>query len=246
MTQAVVITGAAGGIGQSLVKRFQAAGYWVIGLDLGHKLADIPCEAAVAGDLEKLCWDAAYGSDLIQRIIQHLGGHHLTALVNNAAVQIVKKTELLTPDDWQQTLSTNLVAPFVLSQALLPQLEANQGSIVNIASIHALLTKPEFVCYATSKAALVGLTRSMAVDLGGRVRVNAICPAAVDTPMLRAGFDSPEDCQQLSSMHPIGRIATPDDVAEAAIFLASQQAAFVTGSVFNLDGGIGNRLHDPV
>jgi NAD(P)-dependent dehydrogenase (short-subunit alcohol dehydrogenase family) len=144
-------------------------------------------------------------------------------------------------------LNVNLVAPFLLVQALLQELENANGSVINIASIHAQVTKPEFVCYATSKTALVGLTRSMAVDLGGRVRINSICPAAVSTPMLMAGFEGKDDrFKELSRMHPLGRIGTPDEIAQVALFLASPAASFITGAAINVDGGIGSRLHDPV
>jgi NAD(P)-dependent dehydrogenase (short-subunit alcohol dehydrogenase family) len=138
------------------------------------------------------------------------------------------------------------VAPLHLAQALLSDLEAAVGSVVNIASIHAVATKPGFVCYATSKAALVGLTRAMAVDLGPRIRVNALLPAAVDTPMLRESFSGSETALgELGRMHPAGRIARPEEVARAAVFLASDQASFMTGAAVHVDGGIAGRLHDP-
>jgi NAD(P)-dependent dehydrogenase (short-subunit alcohol dehydrogenase family) len=126
-------------------------------------------------------------------------------------------------------------------------LEVAAGAVVNIASIHATLTKPEFVAYATSKAALVGMTRDMAVELGKRVRVNAICPGAIDTDMLRAGFEGKEhEFRLLEKAHPTGSIGTPDDVAKLAVFLASPNNAFFTGGVYSIDGAIGARLHDPV
>ena len=175
-----------------------------------------------------------------------IGASELKVLVNNAAVQILGDSAELTVASWQRTLEVNVLAPFLLTQALLQHLEHAKGSVINIASVHARLTKPGFVAYATSKAALVGLTRSMAVDLGKRVRVNAICPAAIATPMLLEGFDGNEAAlEQLSSMHPVGRIGTPADVASAAIFLASDQAAFMSGAILGVDGGIGGRLHDP-
>jgi NAD(P)-dependent dehydrogenase (short-subunit alcohol dehydrogenase family) len=134
-----------------------------------------------------------------------------------------------------------------LTQKLFSLLEKARGSVVNISSIHAKLTKPEFSCYATSKAALLGLTKSMAVELGSKVRINAICPAAVSTPMLLAGFDGQSEAYEiLSSMHPVGRIAEPSEVAKLALFLASKDAQFINGSSLELDGGIGSRLHDPV
>ena len=159
---------------------------------------------------------------------------------------MVKPIETLTISDWTETLEVNLLAPFLLSQALLPELESAHGCIINISSIHAMLSKPSFTCYATSKAALSGLTRCMAVELGGRVRVNAIAPAAVATPMLREGFRGrSEDYARLGEMHPLGRIADPREVAAAALFLCSPGSSFVNGAVLNVDGGISARLHDP-
>lgn len=241
---AAVITGASGGIGQALCRAFKEAGYWIIGLDILP--AAEYCDVFISANLDRYCESSDYREAIDREIKKNIGAYKLLLLINNAAVQILKPTEEITLKDWSTTLNVNLAAPFLLSQSLLPQLEAARGSIINMASIHATLTKPGFVCYATSKAALVGLTRSLAVDLGPRVRVNAICPAAVATPMLSAGFKGKEkEFAELSRMHPIGRIATPDEVAQAALFLASAQASFVTGMSFNIDGGIGTRLHDP-
>ena len=173
------------------------------------------------------------------------GGLHV--LVNNAASQILNRTDDIKISDWDETLQTNLIAPFLFSQLLLPEIERAKGSVINIASIHSVATKPGFVCYATSKAALVGMTRAMAVDLGPRVRVNAINPAATATPMLLAGFEGKSaEFDELAKKHPLERIAQPWEVAKTAIFLASPDAAFITGACLHIDGGIGGRLHDPV
>jgi NAD(P)-dependent dehydrogenase (short-subunit alcohol dehydrogenase family) len=198
-------------------------------------------------DLRDLCRDDEARSHARDAIRVALNGVPLAAIVNNAAVQVLGSTETVGPGDWQDTLETNLVAPFFLAQMLLPELESARGSVVNIASVHAVATKPGFVCYATSKAALVGLTRAMAVDLGGRVRVNALLPAAVETAMLVEGFTASKDgLEELGRMHPIGRIAQPSEIAKAALFLASEQASFVTGAALLVDGGITARLHDPL
>jgi len=240
--RAAIVTGAAGGIGLALCEGFRAAGYRVIGVDIG---AGSP--GVLALDLERLCNDEGYRRDALQRLLAELNNDELHVLINNAAVQILGGTGELTVAAWQRTLNVNLLAPFLLAQALLERLEVARGSIVNIASIHASLTKPGFVAYATSKAALLGLTRSMAVDIGSRVRVNAICPAAIATPMLLEGFkDNEAALDVLAGMHPAGRIGHPEEVASAAVFLASRQAEFINGSVLGIDGGIGSRLHDPV
>jgi NAD(P)-dependent dehydrogenase (short-subunit alcohol dehydrogenase family) len=112
--------------------------------------------------------------------------------------------------------------------------------------VHARATKPGFAAYATSKAALHGLTQALAVDLGPDVRVVGIAPAAINTPMLRAGFEGdPNAFAQLEAVHPAGRIGTPEEVATTIVWLASSAAAFMTGSVLWLDGGVLSRLHDP-
>ena len=242
----VLITGANGGIGQALCGGFRNAGWNVIGSDRDAK-AGSALDAYVSLDLARFCRDAAYrneGLNVIQRAIPE-GGLH--ALINNAAIQIVAPVEKLTSDDWRTTMDVNLLAPFLLTQALLQELEKAKGSAINIASIHAQLTKPQFTAYATSKAALVGLTRSLSVELGSRVRVNAICPAAIATPMLVDGFKgNPEGLKNLANYHPSGTIGTTDDVALAALYLAGSDSAFLNGTVLGLDGGIAARLHDPI
>ncbi|MBK1618564.1 hypothetical protein CKO42_08960 [Lamprobacter modestohalophilus] len=242
----VVITGATGGIGQSLVATFIEAGFHVIATDIAAQPADLPCNHYIQADLNRVVEDQAAMQDLIASIRAALKGQGLTAIINNAAVQHLGATEDLQRSHWQQTLSVNLTAPFLLTQALLPELEAAQGCVINIGSIHARLTKRRFVAYATSKAALAGLTRALAVDLGGRVRVNAIEPAAIETPMLKAGFaNKPELYQQLADCHPQGRIGQPEEVAQLALALAGPQMRFINGSTIGLDGGISARLFDP-
>ena len=243
--RAVIITGAAGGIGTALCCAFKDAGYRTIAVD---KQADqIICDAFVLIDLDHYCCDPLYRVEADERLLIAVGKTPLTVLVNNAAVQILGDTSSLSASDWQSSLNVNLLAPFFLAQSLLERLESGQGSIINISSIHASLTKPGFVCYATSKAALVGLTRSMAVDIGARVRVNAICPAAVMTPMLKAGFESkPELLADLAALHPVGRIGVPEEIAAATLFLASEKTGFLNGAILGIDGGIASRLYDPL
>ena len=244
MGKVALITGAAGGIGKALCETFREADYTVFGLD---RIAD-PEESDpyYLVDLRELCRVPECLTQLVEDVRRRLAGGGLAALIHNAAHQVVKPIETLTISDWTDTLDVNLLAPFLLSQALLPELESVHGCIINISSIHAMLSKPSYTCYATSKAALSGLTRCMAIELGGRVRVNAIAPAAVATPMLREGFPGrPEDYAQLGEMHPLGRIADPKEVAAAALFLCSPGASFVNGAVLNVDSGISARLHDP-
>lgn len=246
MGRVSIITGATGGIGRALCAAFAEAGYDVIAVDVRAPEPPDGANACLELDLDRYCSSQEYRNMANARLRDAVNNGNLAALVNNAAVQIVKPVEKLTTEDWTSTLNVNVLAPFLLTQALLGELEAGAGAVVNIASIHASLTKPGFSAYATSKAALVGLTRSMAVELGGRVRVNAICPAAIDTDMLRAGFAGKErEFSLLEKAHPAGSIGAPDDVAKLAVFLASSGSAFLTGGVYPIDGAVGSRLHDP-
>jgi NAD(P)-dependent dehydrogenase (short-subunit alcohol dehydrogenase family) len=241
-----VITGAAGGIGQALVQAFNEAGYAVIATDVVPQPAGLACALYLQVDLARTVQDEAYAADVFARIHARTGLDGLAALINNAAVQILGGVDSLTRADWQQTLQVNLQAPFIWTQALLPALEAAKGSVVNISSIHARLTKKNFVAYATSKAALSGMTRAMAVDLGGRVRVNAIEPAAIETEMLKAGFKGDSTgYEALELCHPIGRIGSPYEVADVTLALI-KGPEFLTGTCVALDGAVGNTLHDPV
>ena len=247
MKSAVIITGAAGGIGQVLCREFTKAGYHVIASDSSEECPLVEVDSWVGIDLDHFCRKSDYRQRLVEQLREAAEGYNITALINNAAVQEVKSFESLSVEDWTLTLNVNLMAPFLLTQTLLTNLEANAGSVVNISSIHASQTKPGFTAYATSKAALNGLTKSLAVELGSRVRINNICPAAISTPMLESGFAGQENLlDELGEMHPVGRIGKPQEVASLALFLVSDEARFITGANIALDGGISIRLRDPV
>ena len=238
-----LVTGAYGGIGKSICEVFFEAGYRVIGVDR-QEAGELPYEV-LRFDISGLGSDDAVCQSFY-RGVEELCEGRLDALINNAAIQIVKPIEAITVSDWAETLDTNLLAPFWLIQRFLPLLRAAAGCVVNIASIHAMVTKSDFTVYATSKGALVSLTRALAIELAPGVRVNAIIPAATDTPMLRAGFgDNLDGLRQLGQYHPLRRIAQPQEVAKVALFLADPQNSFMTGTAVNVDGGIGACLHDP-
>ena len=242
----VIVTGSEGGLGTALCAAFGDAGYRVVGVDLERRASVPTCDAFVELDLAAACGDRDTLAAAAGRLRRAIGDGRLSALVNNAAKQILGRLADVTHEDWQQTLSTNLTAPLFLVQALAPDLERGRGSVINIGSVHAQATKPGFVSYATSKAALDGLTRALAVDLGPGIRVNAVRPAAIDTPMLRAGLAGGESSlAELAELHPAGRIARPEEIARAAVFLASDDAGFLTGATLDVDGGILSRLHDP-
>lgn len=243
--KSVLITGANGGIGKALCEEFTNEGYSVIATD--RDSGECECEEFIQIDINEFLSASSNNSTDFNSLQNLIPKHGLDCLINNAATQILGSTEEITLDDWVNTLNTNLLAPFFTTQILLKSLEKKHGSVINIGSVHARSTKPNFVCYATSKTALVGLTRSMAVDLGPRIRVNAINPAATATSMLLASFEGKEkEYAELSKMHPLERIAEPKEIAQAAVFLASKQSTFITGASLDIDGGISHRLHDPL
>jgi NAD(P)-dependent dehydrogenase (short-subunit alcohol dehydrogenase family) len=242
MSKTVVITGVLGGIGQGLAKAFKDKGYRVIGLDIkGGMSAD--CDKVMEFDLDKYCTAPDYKVSMEALLDNEIP--EIYTLINNAAVQILGGISEVNIEDWNRTMNVNLTGPLLLSQFFLNKLIASGGSIINIASIHQQLTKKRFLAYATSKSALVGLTKAMSVDLQGKVRVNAISPAAIDTQMLRDGFDNNEEkVQQLNEIHPLQRIGRPDEVARLAVVLAESELGFINGANIQIDGGIGNVLKD--
>lgn len=242
----VIITGASGGIGQALVQVFAQAKYFVIATDIIPPPQSLNAHF-IQIDLQRTVQDEDYADSVFKQIRSVLNNQPLKALVNNAAVQILGKIDNLSRIDWQITLDVNLLAPFFWTQTFLPELQKVQGSVLNISSIHATLTKKNFAAYATSKAALSGLTRSMAIELGNKIRINAIEPAAIDTPMLRAGFaDNFEGLVQLRNFHPSQTIGTPEELGKLARMIVENESLFFNGSVVSFGGAIQNCLYDPV
>ena len=243
-----LVTGGAGGIGQTLVQEFLDTGYSVITADIAFNciLTNSDASVSLPIDLKQVANSEEYTNEFVQKIQEITNGHGIDCLINNAAVQILAPCTKLTRNNWQTTLDINLSAPFFLSQAFAPSLIKNKGAIVNISSIHATQTKKEFTAYATSKAALSALTRNMVLDLGTQIRINAIEPAAIATEMLKAGFiGKPGQYAKLESFHPVNRIGQPKEVAELAVFLCSDKANFVQGACISASGGISNSLSDP-
>jgi len=240
----VLITGSNGAIGQGLCKGFAENSYRVVGIDLDEWSIG-STNSYLSIDLDRLCTDASYCNQAVNDILGSCE-NRVDVLINNAAIQIIAPVETLSFDSWKKTINVNVNSAFVLIKALLPALKEVHGNVINIASIHAQLTKPGFSAYATSKAGLIGLTKSLAVELGAFIKINAISPAAISTPMLEAGFDGDRKARnKLNSCHPTGDIGTVRDVVSAALYL-SKCGIFINGSIINIDGEINSRLHDPV
>ena len=185
--------------------------------------------------------DAAQVATVIPSAMAAFGS--VDVLVNNAGLYgpINKKSIVDTPPDvWDCTLRVNVTCPYLLCRQAIPgMIEGGGGSIVNIASIGGLGAFPEFAAYAVSKAALIQLTRSIALDFGRyQVRANAVCPGAIDTPGNDPFVDDREKYLQLiASLTPLGSIGQPLDVAQACLYLASDESRYITGTTLVVDGG---------
>ncbi len=242
-----VITGAAGAIGAAIAARFQAAGYRICGIDRVEPPPASTLDMYIRADLHAFVNDERARDHTLTRIRNWLAGQPLRALINNAAHQHVSRVHPIAVDELQKSYDVNVLAPYLLVGNLAAELERGDGSVVNVGSIHARLTKPGFLAYATTKAALAALTRGLALDFEDRFRVNCVEPASVSTPMLQDGFRSaPEKLQHLRDHHPQRRIASAAEVAELVFQVNSNELRFLHGSCIDMSGGIGARLHDPL
>jgi len=234
-----VITGGGSGIGKAIAQAFAREGAMVViaGRDskkLEQAAAEIGEEClAVSADVSKT-------SD-VQRLVDAALGkfHGINVLVNNAAVLLPGTAESLSEEDFDQTFNINVRGLWLLSRAVLPQMRAaGGGSIINIASVLSLLGARNRVAYASSKGAVMAMTKAMALDHAAEnIRVNCICPGIVATEMV-ARFSTGENARkQRIAMHPMGRFGQPEEIASAAVFLASDESGWTTGSVMTVDGG---------
>ena len=243
MKKVALITGSSGSIGSSLCKVYYENGYEVFGIDINSNKSCNYCKKVFQVDLNKLCVDQKYKKSIFDSLCEHI--KKLNVLINNAAIQILGSMDQIKDIEWVHTMNVNLNAPFFLSKWAAPLLSESKGCIINIASIHANLTKPQFVAYSTSKSGLIGLTKSMAVSFKGKIRVNVISPAAINTDMLKSGFkDYKTAIIKLNNIHPVNRIGQPSEVADIAFFLSGPKAEFINGSNITLDGGISSVLKD--
>jgi NAD(P)-dependent dehydrogenase (short-subunit alcohol dehydrogenase family) len=240
-----IVTGGGSGIGQAIVRLFAAQGAAVIIADWNEKEAMQLAEeltssgyrvAAVKADVSR---DADVRS-LIQETVHRFG--QLDVLVNNAAVILPKFIEEVEEEEWDRLLNINLKSVFLMVKHSLSHLKKTRGAIVNMASLNGLVGQKMNPVYAATKGGIVALTKALALDCApDGIRVNCICPAGVSTPLLQQWIQEQEDptatIQALNDMHPIGRPATSEEIAQAALYLASAQSGFVTGVALPVDGG---------
>lgn len=235
MKKVILITGCLGGIGSVMVDFFKEKGWFVIGTDRRESWSN--ADIKITTDLNKV----EEATDQILKIISDSKIKHIDALINNAAVQIKKKFDEFSYDDWIESFNVNVIAGYMLSKKLRKQLHG--GSIVNIGSIHSSHSKKGFLVYATTKGALKTMTQNLSLELAPDIMVNCIAPAAIDTPMLKAGL-SKEEYLQLNKFHPVDRIGSPVELSKL-VYTLCERNIFLTGAFIEYDGGISKLLHDP-
>lgn len=236
----VLITGASTGIGAATAERLQEEGAQVFTAQR-RPLADT---AHIAVDL----MDEAACAEVIPAVIAEAG--RLDVLINNAGLMREGTVVESSVADWHASLHLNLTVPFLLTKAAMPHLKETGGSIVNTGSIEGLGSNPRHPAYCAAKAGLHGLTRAVAVDHGpDGVRCNAVAPGWIDTPLnedfIKSLDDPIEFRKKIGGIHPVGRTGSPDEVAALICWLASSEAAFVTGQVWTIDGGRTAKLSLP-
>jgi glucose 1-dehydrogenase len=243
----VLVTGAAGGIGRATIHLFAEKGWHVIGVDRSEFGDGFPSNGLfIRSDISQ--------SEDIRAIFDQAHGFtdSLNALVNNAAVQVAKPLVETTVEEWDAVMASNLRSVFLGVRLAYPFLKQNGGAVVNVSSVHAIQTSANIAAYAASKGGLLALTRAMAIEFApDNIRVNAILPGAVDTPMLRAGLgrghvghgDVQERLDNLARKTVSGKVGKPEEIAHPIYFLAdNEQSSFMTGQALVVDGGATARL----
>ena len=248
----VLVTGGSSGIGQAIAVRF--AEY---GANVAINYLRQPEEAAETEEQVQACvgkvqregvkdvlvqGDVSNEDDVIRMVadaVEGLGG--IDILVNNAGIQISRPTEELSSADFDRVLAVNLRGSFLCAREAIRHFlaEDKTGSIVNVSSVHQLIPKPGYLGYSASKGGMQNLTRTLALEYAGRgIRVNGIGPGATVTPINRAWIDDPEKRRQVEEHIPMQRAGDADEMAGVAAFLASDDAAYITGQTIFVDGGL--------
>ncbi len=245
-----VITGAGSGIGKYCAIEFAKNGAKVVVADINQKGAEETAQQVVSEDGSAMVFkvDISKPESVIKLVNFTLKTYSkIDVLVNNAAIQINKTVEDMTFDEWNQQMTVNVGGVFLCSKHFLPHLRRTKGNIINMSSVNSFFVEPMCAGYCATKSAIVGLTKAMAIDHGHEgVRVNCILPGYIDAGLAEGYFQSQPNPAQArvdaGKLHALWRIGKPEEVGRAAVFLASDDASFVTGSSLVVDGGFGSGL----
>ena len=248
--RSVVITGSGSGIGRACAIEFAKAGASVVVADINLKAAEETVQLILANNNKAAACQVDVSvpgsvAELVDKTIQLYS--KIDVLVNNAAIQVNKTIEDTSFEEWNTQMSVNVGGVFLCSKFFLPYLKITRGNIVNMSSVNGYFVEPACAGYCATKAAIIGLTKAMAIDHGHEgIRVNCICPGYIDAGLAEGYFQSQADPIQArldaGKLHALWRIGKPEEVAQVAIFLASDDASFVTGAAYVVDGGFGSGL----
>ena len=236
----VVITGAAKGIGNACAKLFFAEGANVALLDIAENNSAIndsrwyyqKCNVAAENEVK----------NVMDNIYKKFGS--LDFLVNNAGIQRYGSVTETSVDEWDEVMNVNLKSLFLCAKYAIPYMQMNnKGVVINMSSVQAFVSQQKVAAYTTAKTAILGFTRSIAVDFAPHIRCVSVCPGTIDTPMFREAIalspNPDEVMQECIDMHLPKRIGTPEEVAELVLFLCSDKASFINGTAIRIDGGLG-------
>ena len=245
-----IVTGAGSGIGKSIAIAFAAEGAHVVVVDLDAARAQKTSKEIQerSGQATHFCTDVSDPDSvaaLARKVVDQFQKIHI--LVNNAAIQVSKTVVEMSVEEWNRQMAVNVGGVFLCSRSFLPHLRQTRGVIINLSSVNAFFVEPSCAGYCATKAAILGLTKAMAIDHGREgVRVHAICPGYIDAGLAESYFQSQADPARARAeagrLHALGRIGRPEEVARLAVFLASEDASFMTGSPIIVDGGFGAGL----
>ncbi len=234
----IVVTGGAKGIGAAAVEVFLREGGKVSVLDLDANPSSSENMRSYTCDVSK----SAAIESAMAKAIAHFG--EVDVLVNNAGINRYATLTETTEELWDTVMNVNLKSAFLVSKIAIPSmLKIGKGVVVNVSSVQAFVSQSQVAAYTTSKTAMLGLTRSIAVDYGPKIRCVAVCPGTIDTPMLRTAIQespNPEEVlQECEAMHLMKKVGDPKEVGDFIAYLASDKASFMTGQAFRIDGGLG-------